>query len=222
MAIELYSKATLDTLLAAKLEDAPSDGSQYARQNGAWAVVTGGGGGSVAWGAITGTVTDQTDLVSYISGLGYVSGTAASQLTAGSYTTNPATAPTTGQALTFDGTNLVWAAVGGAPTPSVTNVDMNAGNYTLVLADGGNTVNVNAGDGSSSGYVIYIPDNASVAFPIGTQILFTCSQGLGASFNYINGASGVTVIQASNSLNAGSMRRAVKLDTDTWMISSQI
>ena len=30
----------------AVLNDAPSDGSQYARQSGAWAVVTGGGGGS--------------------------------------------------------------------------------------------------------------------------------------------------------------------------------
>lgn len=30
----------------AVLNDAPSNGSQYARQNGAWAVVTGGGGGS--------------------------------------------------------------------------------------------------------------------------------------------------------------------------------
>ena len=30
----------------ATFNDAPSDGSQYARQNGAWAVVTGGGGGS--------------------------------------------------------------------------------------------------------------------------------------------------------------------------------
>ena len=30
------------------------------------------GGGSVAWGGITGTVTDQTDLTSYISGLGYI------------------------------------------------------------------------------------------------------------------------------------------------------
>ena len=37
----------------------------------AWATV-GGGGGGVAWGGITGTVTDQTDLVSYISGLGYL------------------------------------------------------------------------------------------------------------------------------------------------------
>jgi len=94
------------------LTDAPSDGNTYGRLNGAWSVV--GGGGSVAWGAITGTVTDQTDLVSYISGLGYVAGTAASQLTAGTYTTNPAAAPTaSGDVLQFDGTNLIWAAGGG-------------------------------------------------------------------------------------------------------------
>lgn len=43
------------------INDAPSDGSQYARKNGAWDVVT-GGGGSAVWGGITGTLSDQTDL----------------------------------------------------------------------------------------------------------------------------------------------------------------
>lgn len=33
------------TTFNAKLSDAPSDGSQYCRQSGAWAVVTGGAGG---------------------------------------------------------------------------------------------------------------------------------------------------------------------------------
>jgi hypothetical protein len=42
------------------LTDAPSDGNTYGRLNGAWSVV--GGGGSVAWGAITGTLSSQTDL----------------------------------------------------------------------------------------------------------------------------------------------------------------
>lgn len=54
----------------AGLSDAPNDGSEYVRKNAAWAVATGGGGG-VAWGAITGTVTDQTDLTTYVTGLGY-------------------------------------------------------------------------------------------------------------------------------------------------------
>ncbi len=41
--------------------DAPSDGSTYGRQNGAW-VVAGGGGGGASWGSITGTLSSQTDL----------------------------------------------------------------------------------------------------------------------------------------------------------------
>jgi len=68
MAIELYSKATLDTLLAAKLADAPSDGSNYGRKDGAWFAIA---PGAAAWGAITGTVTDQTDLTTYLSGAYY-------------------------------------------------------------------------------------------------------------------------------------------------------
>lgn len=61
MAINLYSKDSVDTLLAAKLSDAPSDGSTYGRKDGAWEVVSGGGGGA-SWGSITGTLGDQTDL----------------------------------------------------------------------------------------------------------------------------------------------------------------
>jgi hypothetical protein len=60
MAINLYSKASVDSLLTAKLSDAPIDGSTYARKDGAWVVA--GGGGSVSWGGILGTLADQTDL----------------------------------------------------------------------------------------------------------------------------------------------------------------
>lgn len=47
MSIDLYSKGTTDTLLAAKLDDAPSDGNTYGRKDGAWAVAGGGGSKSV-------------------------------------------------------------------------------------------------------------------------------------------------------------------------------
>jgi len=40
MAINLYSKDSVDTLLAAKLSDAPSDGSTYGRKDGAWEVIS--------------------------------------------------------------------------------------------------------------------------------------------------------------------------------------
>jgi len=41
--------------------EAPSDGSTYGRKDGAWEIVSGGGGGGT-WGSITGTLSNQTDL----------------------------------------------------------------------------------------------------------------------------------------------------------------
>ena len=124
----LYSKDKTDELLALKaplespaLSGVPTAPTATVGTNTTQIATTafvlansGGGGGGAVWGGITGTVTDQTDLVTYVTGLGYVSGTAASQLTAGTYTTNPAAAPTaSGDVLQFDGTNLIWAAGGG-------------------------------------------------------------------------------------------------------------
>ena len=51
----------------ASVADAPSDGSEYVRKNGAWAVSSGGGGGAPVWGGITGTLADQTDLTTALS-----------------------------------------------------------------------------------------------------------------------------------------------------------
>ena len=46
----------------AYVDDAASDSKTYGRKNGAWIEVTGGGGGSVSWGSISGTLSDQVDL----------------------------------------------------------------------------------------------------------------------------------------------------------------
>lgn len=163
----------------------------------------GGGGGGAVWGGITGTVTDQTDLVTYVTGLGYQTATDVSTYASANFY------PLTGNPSGF---------LTSVPGKSVNNVDLNSADYTLVIGDANNIINVQ-GDGSSSGYVIKIPDNTSVAFPIGTEVLFT---NIGTGYNYINGVYGVTIVQTSNSMNPGYMRKAVKLDTDTWLISSQI
>jgi len=59
--------ASLGTM--ATVNDAPSNGNEYVRKNGAWAVSSGGGGTvvSAAWGDITGTLADQTDLANALS-----------------------------------------------------------------------------------------------------------------------------------------------------------
>lgn len=48
----------------ASVDDAPSDSKEYVRKNGMWTESSGGGGGgeTSTWGAITGTLSDQTDL----------------------------------------------------------------------------------------------------------------------------------------------------------------
>jgi hypothetical protein len=84
MSINLYSTGSVDTLLAAKLSDAPIDGSTYGRNNGAWAVVSGGGGLTI------------------------------STLSNAATSTLNAAVPTAGQALTYDGTDLIWATVSGS------------------------------------------------------------------------------------------------------------
>jgi hypothetical protein len=54
------------------ITDAPANGNQYARVNNGWAIVSGGGGGSASWGGITGVITNQTDLVTYVNGRGFI------------------------------------------------------------------------------------------------------------------------------------------------------
>ena len=143
---------------------------------------------------------------------------ASTQLTFGVVTANPAAGPTTAnEVLTYDGTDLVWAAP-FVPGKSVNTVDLDVADYILVIGDANNIINAD-GDGSSSGFQIKIPLDSSVAFPIGTEVLFV---NIGAGYNYIAAISGVTIIQASTTLNPGLMRKGVKLDTDTWLISSSI
>ena len=55
---EVTNKPSLGTMAA--VNDAPNDGKEYARKNGAWSEVT--DSGSAEWGSITGTLSNQTDL----------------------------------------------------------------------------------------------------------------------------------------------------------------
>ena len=65
---KLTNKPTLGAM--ASQSDAPSDSKEYVRKNGAWAESSGGGGGisSVAWGDVTGTLANQTDLANALAG----------------------------------------------------------------------------------------------------------------------------------------------------------
>jgi hypothetical protein len=145
MAIDLYSKATLDTLLAAKLSDAPSDGTTYGRKDAAWVAVSG-----VAWGAITGTVTDQTDLVTYVTGLGYQTASDVStSISANAY-------PLSGNPSGF---------LTSVPAKSVNMVTSGMG-YYIQHSDCGNIIIDSTGANPVVDFI------GSPGFPAGKEILF--------------------------------------------------
>ena len=87
-------------------------------------------------------------------------------------------------------------------------------NYTLVLDDAGRSIQMNKG----SGVALTVPPNASVAFPIGTQIRV---EQTGAGALTIAAGAGVT-INVKNTLVVSARYGVVylvKRATNTWTLS---
>lgn len=93
-----------------------------------------------------------------------------------------------------------------APAPIV-------GNYTLILTDDGTIIEKN--DASTA--TVTIPTNASVAFPVGTQIVFIQTN---TGQTVIAGAAGVTVNGTPGLKLRAQYSSAVciKRATDTWIL----
>ena len=200
-------------------------------------------GGSAVWGGITGTVTDQTDLVSYITGLGYI-GEAPIDGTPyvrkdGAWDANTAPVGTvdwsgiTGNVT--DSTSLMiylpanYYPLTGNPSGFLTSVPAPTVNtvssfpYTLVIGDANNIVYL-----LGQNYVtVYIPTDATVNFPIGTTVrlvLNNCSYitvypaDYGMSGPYINNATtnSVTFLQSSPGAYVANL---VKVAADSWVVA---
>lgn len=86
--------------------------------------------------------------------------------------------------------------------------------YTLSLSDAGAGVNMT----SSSPHTLTIPTNASVPFPIGTQVVVR--QG-GTGSVTVSPSIGVTIDAQSTVMNAqNSLIAAIKVGTDEWLLST--
>lgn len=91
-------------------------------------------------------------------------------------------------------------------------------NKTLALTDAGKFLNVN----SSSNLTITVPANASVAFPVGTEIEF-CRYNTGAVT--FAGATGVTLVSLDSVKTISDRYCCVglkKIDTNTWILSGAV
>lgn len=87
-------------------------------------------------------------------------------------------------------------------------------NHTLVLSDGGGLIDVNAGTAKT----ITVPANASVSFPLGTQIIVVRK---GSGTLQISAAVGVTINSVSGNTYISTRYGAatlVKIASDEWYL----
>lgn len=129
-----------------------------------------------------------------------------------------------------DATN-VTTALDGATVSGVTltapvinvGVTTDADGRTLALADASDVILMSSG----SANIVTVPTNASVAFPVGTNITIVST---GAGTTSITGATGVTIQGNGGSASAGSCdiqtrygaAVLIKIATDNWIVSGDI
>jgi hypothetical protein len=112
-------------------------------------------------------------------------------------------------------------------TAPVINLSINANTattYTFVLTDNGKLVTSN----NASAQTLSIPTNASVAFPIGTQINVAWITGAGQpTINAVT--SGTTTVLSTGATStapklrvANSVATCIKIATDTWLVTGDI
>jgi len=186
-------------------------------------------GGGAAWGDITGTLSDQTDLQSALDG---------KQATiTGAATTIDDTDLTASRALVSDGSGKVAVSdvtstelgyLDGVTSAVQTQVDSKTAklittnrqtaSYTLVLGDADKLVEMNVATANN----LTVPANSSVAFATGTQILLAQ---YGAGQTTIVAGSGVTIRSNGSKLKLNvqySGATLIKIDTDEWYLFGDI
>jgi hypothetical protein len=153
---------------------------------------------------------------------------------------------TSGQVLASTGTGVQWSAASAGDvtltgTQTLTNktltspvlndpklnLTLNANTattYTFVLTDNGKLVTSN----NASAQTLSIPTNASVAFPIGSQVNVAWITGAGQpTINAVT--SGTTTVLSTGATSTAPKLRAVnsvatciKIATDTWLVTGDI
>lgn len=140
-------------------------------------------------------------------------------------------APTLGSTVIPSGTTVTTIAGLTLTSPVLNDPKLNlsinantATTYTFVLADNGKLVTSN----NASAQTLSIPTNASVAFPVGTQINVAWITGAGQpTINAVT--SGTTTVLSTGATStapklrvANSVATCIKIATDTWLVTGDI
>jgi hypothetical protein len=217
------------------LTDAPSNGSEYVRKNGAWSVATGGGGGGISdapsdgnlyarqnagWTSFSIPTLSVTNIDltgnfnGYSMGSGYytfkfdsTANTLRMQDGAGSgITISPA-------GITFPNSSVLTSS----PSKSVNAI---TGAYTLVLSDANNIIYADSSAGGGMSYYLTVPDDGTTNFPVGTVISLVANAGTGATIDITTTLMGTPTIYGTTSFAGGQVHQAflTKVAADTWII----
>lgn len=175
------------------------------------------GNGSSAWNSLSYIATGATGTVTSI--------TAGTGLSGGTITSS-GTVAIDSTVVTLTGTQTLTnkTATGLVYTQTLLTPTFSANAYTLVLGDQGDILL--ASNGSTAG-TINIPTNASVAFPIGTQI--TVIQTASGQLTIQATTPGTTTVASTGATSTAPKLRAqnssatlIKTNTDQWYVVGDI
>lgn len=179
--------------------------------------------GSVAWGGITGTLSNQTDLQSALDAKQNSLGFTAENVS------NKSTSVTTDQASNtkypsvksvYDWAVGLFATIANLAlkTDKLITANRQTASYTLVLSDADKIVEMN----NASANNLTVPLNSSVAFSVGTQILLAQ---YGAGQTTIVATSAVTIRSNGGKLKLNAQYSGatlIKIATDEWYLFGDI
>lgn len=219
------------------LTDAPSNGSEYVRKNGAWSVATGGGGGGISDAPSDGNLyarqnagwtsfTIPTPSVTNIDLTGNFNGYS---MGSGNYTFKfDSTANTlrmqdgAGSGITISPTGITFpnsSVLSSSPTKSV-NTQTNT--YTLAAVDTNNIIYVPSGSGGGMSMFITLPDDTTYNFPVGTVITLIYDTGGGYTIDFNTTSAGSPLYYGNTgTITSGNwgQRTLTKLAANLWFIS---
>lgn len=183
---------------------------------------------SVAWGGITGTLANQTDLNTALGGKSNTGHTHGAADLSGVVKTINSTAPDGAGNVVISGSGTSWGGITGTLSSqtdlytAITTMPQNSQSaaYTLVLGDANKHIYHPSSDTTARTWTI--PANASVAFQVGTAITFVNDTSGGAitiaitSDTLVLAGAGTT---GSRTLAANGIATAVKVASTRWLIN---
>jgi len=231
-----YVSSFVSGQLTPYIQDAPSNGSEYVRKDGAWAVATGGGGGggisdapsdgnlyarqNAAWASFSVPTLSVTNIDLTGNFNGYSMGS-------GYYTFKfDSTANTlriqdgSGSGITISPTGITFpnsSVLTSSPSKTVNTI---AGAYTLALSDANNIIYADSTAGGGMSYYLTVPDDGTTNFPVGTVISLVANSGSGATIDITTTLMGTPTIYGTTSFAGGSVHQAflTKVAANTWII----